>query len=173
MESLPHFKLLLLVTSILGAVVVTTWRLRETRSVVTARKILIPPMGMATGFFMFVLPATRVPWSWALSALAIGALVLSIPISRTSTLTRVGDEIRMERSRAFLWILLGLVAVRFAARAYVERAVSPLQTGSLFFLLAFGMIARWRVEMFLQYRRLRDAAGPLAAPAEAGATGPW
>lgn len=154
MESLPHFKLILLVTSIVGAIVVTWWRLSETNSRVTAKKIIIPPLGMSTGLFMFAVPATRVPWSWGIAALVIGAAVLSWPLLLTSTLSRVGDEIRMQRSRAFLWILLGLVAIRFAARSYVETLLSPLQTGAIFFLLALGMVAAWRAQLYLQYRKL-------------------
>jgi membrane protein CcdC involved in cytochrome C biogenesis len=157
MESIPHFKLLLLLMSIAGAVVVTAWRMRETNAAVTARKIVIPPLAMSTGFFMFVAPQARVPVRWAVAALLVGALVLSWPLALTSKLTRVGDEIRMVRSRAFLWILAGLVAVRFAARGYVETMINPVQTGALFFLLAFGMIGRWRVGMYLEFQRLRAA----------------
>jgi membrane protein CcdC involved in cytochrome C biogenesis len=32
--------------------------------------------------------------------------------------------------------------------------VSPLQTGSIFFLIALGMIVPWRMLMYLDYRRL-------------------
>lgn len=157
MDAIPHFKLLLLVTSIAGAIVVMSWRMRETNAAVTARKIVIPPLAMSTGFFMFLAPQTRVPWSWAAAAVLTGALVLSWPLARSSKLTRVGDEIRMVRSRAFLGILVGLVVVRFAARSYLETVISPLQTGSIFFLLAFGMIARWRAGMYAEFQRLRAA----------------
>ncbi|MEO6910611.1 MAG: CcdC protein domain-containing protein, partial [Edaphobacter sp.] len=40
--------------ALLGFAGVMVWRVREGRSAVTARKILIPPFGMATGFCMFV-----------------------------------------------------------------------------------------------------------------------
>jgi membrane protein CcdC involved in cytochrome C biogenesis len=30
------------------------------------------------------------------------------------------------------------------------------QTGALFFVLAFGMILRWRAQMLLEYRKLTD-----------------
>jgi membrane protein CcdC involved in cytochrome C biogenesis len=33
-----------------GAVVIIVWRLREARTAVSLRKIIIPPLGMATGF---------------------------------------------------------------------------------------------------------------------------
>jgi membrane protein CcdC involved in cytochrome C biogenesis len=81
---------------------------------------------------------------------------------RSSKLTRVGDEVLMKRSRAFLWILIGLVAVRFGLRAYIEQTVSAPQTGALFFLLALGAIVRWRAGMLVEYLKLR--APPQGAP---------
>jgi membrane protein CcdC involved in cytochrome C biogenesis len=44
--------------------------------------------------------------------------------------------------------------VRFAARGYFNTIMSIEQTGGLFFILAFGMILRWRLNMFFQYRAL-------------------
>jgi membrane protein CcdC involved in cytochrome C biogenesis len=140
--------------SILGGAIVFTWRLSETNRPITARKILIPPLGMSTGLFMFLYPPTRIPLAWAAAALASGTLFFTYPLARTSRLTRDGNVIRLQRSRAFLWILLGLVAVRFGARGWVERHVSPLQTGSVFFLIALGMILPWRLLMYREYRRL-------------------
>jgi membrane protein CcdC involved in cytochrome C biogenesis len=149
-----------------GAAAMLAWRVREARTPVSTRRIVAPPLGMSTGFLMFLAPAARVPWTWASGAFALGALVLAVPLSRTSRLVRTGDVVWIERSRAFLWILLGLVAVRMALRAYVEQVVSPLQTGALLFVLAFGMIARWRVGMLLEYRRL--VAGPPPALPQGG-----
>jgi membrane protein CcdC involved in cytochrome C biogenesis len=137
-----------------GAAVILAWRVRETQRPVTARSILIPPLGMATGFSMFLSPPFRVPWTWALGAFLVGALVLSYPLTHTSRLTRRGDVIMLHRSRAFLAILVGLVVLRLALRNYVEHLISPTQTAGLFFILAFGMILRWRVGMWLEYRRL-------------------
>jgi membrane protein CcdC involved in cytochrome C biogenesis len=143
-----------LVGSLVGAGVVLVWRIRETKRPVTAPKILIPPLGMATGFCMFIVPEMRVPVLWGLAAFAAGAVFLSHPLIRTSSLTREGDAIMMRRSRAFLGILLGLVALRLLLRAYVERYVSAPQTAALFFLLAFGMLLPWRITMLLRYRKL-------------------
>jgi membrane protein CcdC involved in cytochrome C biogenesis len=142
--------------SLAGAAAVLAWRLRETSRPITVRKIVIPPIGMSTGFAMFAFPPARVPLSWALCAFLVGAVLFAYPLVKTSKLARHGDAIRLQRSKAFLWILLGLFALRFAARAYVEQFVSVLQTGAIFFLLAFGMILPWRVLMLLQYRKLRE-----------------
>jgi membrane protein CcdC involved in cytochrome C biogenesis len=141
--------------SLAGAAVVIGWRLRETRRPVTARSILIPPLGMSTGLAMFVVPATHIPWGWALGAFFTGVLVFSVPLVRTSQLHVEGGAIVLKRSKAFLWILLGLVAVRFGLREYVGRYVTTPQTGAIFFLLALGMVLTWRVMMFRRYRALQ------------------
>ena len=77
--------------SLVGAAVVLIWRIRETQRPVTAPKILVPPLGMATGFSMFIVPEMRVPVLWGVAAFAAGAVFLSHPLIRTSSLTREGD----------------------------------------------------------------------------------
>ena len=54
-----------ILVSLAGLIAVITWRLREARTAVSIRKIVIPPLGMATGFCMFFIPAFRIPWAWA------------------------------------------------------------------------------------------------------------
>jgi len=142
------------ITSVFGAVAVIIWRIREGQTPVTLKKILIPPAGMATGFSMFVVPMFRFPWTWALAAFLTGAIVLAWPLLRTSRLHREGKVIMMKRSSMFLVVIIVLAAVRFAARGYFDRIMTVEQTGGLFFILAFGMILRWRMNMFLQYRSL-------------------
>jgi membrane protein CcdC involved in cytochrome C biogenesis len=147
------------VTSVFGAVAVIIWRIREGQTPVTLKKILIPPAGMATGFSMFLVPMFRVPWLWALVAFLIGAIFLAWPLLRTSRLHREGDVIMMKRSSMFLVVIIALAAVRFAARSYFDRMMTVEQTGGLFFILAFGMIFRWRMSMFLEYRNLTSIRG--------------
>jgi len=143
-----------LLTSILGFIAVMIWRVREGRTAVTARKIIIPPLGMATGFCMFIAPAFRVPLEWAGIAFVLGALVLAYPLLRTSRLTIDGGTVMMSRSRAFFAIVVLLAVIRIAAHSYLDQYVSVQQTAALFFVLAFGMILRWRMSMFFEYRRL-------------------
>ena len=140
--------------SLIGAGGIIAWRLHETRRAVKPYGIILPPIGMSTGFMMFIAPQMRIPLWWGVAAFIVGAAVFAIPLARTSRLERDGDMVMMRRSPAFLAILLALVAVRFALRSYIDQFISPLQTGALFFVLAFGMILRWRVSMFLEYRRL-------------------
>ena len=69
----------------------------------------------------------------------------------------------LQRSNAFLAVLLVLAAVRIAARGYLDTVLTVQQTASLFFMLAFGMILRWRVQMLLEYRAL-TAPAPNSRP---------
>lgn len=142
------------IVSIVGAVVIIIWRIKEGQSAVTLRKIVIPPLGMATGFCMFLAPAFRIPWLWALAAFLIGAIFLAWPLLLTSRLHREGDAIMMKRSSMFLIVIIVLAAVRFLARGYFDKLLTVEQTGALFFVLAFGMILRWRASMLFAYRSL-------------------
>lgn len=153
------------VTSVFGAIAVIVWRIREGQTPVTLKKILIPPAGMATGFSMFVVPIFRIPWLWALVAFLIGAIVLAYPLLRTSRLHREGEVIMMKRSSMFLVVIIVLAAVRFAARGYFDRIMTVEQTGGLFFILAFGMVLRWRMNMYFEYRALTGRPQPLEMPA--------
>jgi membrane protein CcdC involved in cytochrome C biogenesis len=150
----PVLKLAGLVAPVAGGAAVLAWRFQETRTPVTARKLLIPPLGMSTGFFMFVSPAMRFPLSWGIGAFLVGALVLSWPLARTSSLERTGDVILMQRSRYFVVILLGLLALRLALHDSIGHLLPPKQTASFFFVLAFGMILRWRVSLYRSFRKL-------------------
>ncbi len=142
------------IAAVAGLVAVLAWRVREGRTAVTIRKILIPPVGMATGFSMFVIPAFRVPLTWAIGAFLIGAIALAYPLLLTSRLERNGETIMMKRSGAFFAVVVVLAAIRYLARGYFDRLMTMEQTGGLFFVLAFGMILRWRMSMFFEYRAL-------------------
>jgi len=152
MVALPPIPSILV--SLAGLVAVTMWRLREARTAVSLRKILIPPLGMATGFSMFLIPAFRIPWAWAGLAFAIGAVALAWPLLLTTRLERQGESIMMKRSSAFLVVILVLAAIRFAARGYFNTILTGQQTAGVFFILAFGMIVIWRAKMLMDFRRL-------------------
>jgi membrane protein CcdC involved in cytochrome C biogenesis len=151
--------------SLAGLAAVLVWRLREVRSTISLRKIVIPPLGMSTGFCMFFMPAFRIPWLWAGCAFLIGALALASPLLLTTRLVRQGDTITMKRSSAFLAVLLVLAAVRFLARGYFDTIATAQQSAAVFFILAFGMIVTWRAKLLLDFRKLAaesPALDPLA-----------
>jgi membrane protein CcdC involved in cytochrome C biogenesis len=141
-------------SAVLGFFAVLAWRIREGRSAVTIRKIVIPPMGMATGFCMFIVPAFRVPWTWAAAAFATGAVFLAYPLIRTSRLTLQDGTVMMHRSASFFVVIVVLAIIRILAHSYFDTIMTVPQTGALFFVLSFGMILRWRLSMLLEYRRI-------------------
>ncbi len=151
--------------SLAGLIGVITWRVREARTPVSIKKIVIPPLGMSTGFSMFVVPAFRIPWAWGLVAFLIGAVVLAYPLLRTSRLVRQGDVVTMQRSSAFFSVIVILAAIRLLAHGYFDALLTVQQTGALFFVLAFGMISHWRARMLLEYRKLvREEVPVLSMP---------
>jgi membrane protein CcdC involved in cytochrome C biogenesis len=156
------------IVSLVGLAGVLAWRVREGRSAVTLKKIIMPPLGMATGFCMFMVPMCRIPFLWGLIAFLIGAVVLAYPLLLTSDLHYQNGVIMMKRSSAFFSVIIVLALVRYLARGYFDRFLNLEQTGALFYLLAFGMIVRWRAKLYFAYRAL--TSGPaVPAPEEASA----
>jgi len=140
--------------ALIGTLAVLAWRVRESRRPVSLGSLIIPPLGMSTGFSMFAMPAFRIPWTWGLAAFVLGAFVFAYPLVSSPQLTIEDGLIMMRRSRWFLVVILGLAAVRLGLREYVSSIISVQQTAGLFFVLAFGMIVRWRTTLLMEYRQL-------------------
>lgn len=129
-------------------------RLKASRRPVTVKKIIIPPLGMTTGFGMFIVPDFHIPVLWGATAFAVGWLFFSYPLNRSTQFELIDGEVYAKRTRGFAYILIGLLALRLVLHEVVEQYISVLQTGSVFFLLAYGMILRWRLFMLKEYRRI-------------------
>jgi membrane protein CcdC involved in cytochrome C biogenesis len=147
------------ITSTLGMIVIACavifFRLRSTKKPTSVKKIIMPPLGMSSGFLMFLYVPMRIPILWGSIAFAVGAVFFAYPLILTSKFERVGEEIYLRRSKAFIGILIVLLLVRLILHSYVEEWVSIMQTGAIFFILAFGMLLPWRITMYLQYRKLK------------------
>ncbi|GMA63370.1 cytochrome c biogenesis protein CcdC [Alicyclobacillus fastidiosus] len=156
------------VIAVVFALTVIFVRLRAAGKPTSARKILIPPMMMSTGFLMYIFPFTRERISYAIIAFLAGC-VLSYPLIATSKMFVRDKAVYLHRSKAFIYILLGLLVLRLILHSVVEHYVTIYQTGSLFFDLAFGMLVPWRLAMFVQYRRLVQGRGPISPSVESKA----
>ena len=142
------------VIAVVFALMVIVVRVRGSGKPTNARKILIPPLGMSTGFFMYIVPATHEPFRYAVYAFLVG-MVFSYPLILTSKMYRGDDElVYLKRSKSFVLILLVMLILRVVLHEYVGQYVTILQTGSIFFVLAFGMILPWRIAMLIRYRKL-------------------
>jgi membrane protein CcdC involved in cytochrome C biogenesis len=146
-------------TSTIGMIIMAFFvillRIRNTKKPISIRKIIMPPIGMSTGFLMFVYPPLRFPLHWGFIDFAIGAILFSIPLIITSKFEQVGNEVFLRRSKAFIVILLTILSIRLLLHSYVEQWVSISQTAALFFVLAFGMLIPWRVAMYFQFVKLK------------------
>lgn len=157
-HTLPiYFKAIAPIIAFLMASTFFIIRLRATKKPTSTKKIIIPPIGMSTGFLMFLLPEFHIPITWAILSFLTGALFFSLPLIKTSTFEIKEDQIYLKQSRAFVFILTGLFLLRLALHNYIEHHISVFQTGSLFFLLAFGMLLPWRIAMLIQYRKLEQS----------------
>jgi membrane protein CcdC involved in cytochrome C biogenesis len=137
-----------------GGLMLIALRIRAGRRPATLRKIVMPPLGMATGFIMFAFPVTHIPWLWALSAFGTGLLMFSFPLVVSTRLEKVQEDIYVRRSKAFIAILAVLLLIRLLLHGVVEDYMTIPQTGAIFYLLAFGMIVPWRLAILSDYLRL-------------------
>jgi membrane protein CcdC involved in cytochrome C biogenesis len=141
--------------AILMGILIFKFRMRETRQPVTLKKIILPPIFMSTGFLMFVMPFFRIPWVEAGEAFLVG-MMFSVLLIITSKFEIKNDAVYLVRSKAFIFILVGLFAIRLALKWYVGTTVSYLETSSLFFIVAFGMIMPWRLAMLVLFMKKKN-----------------
>jgi membrane protein CcdC involved in cytochrome C biogenesis len=159
---LPHLEAFALVGGLVMFTIITRHRMKEAARPLSPRKIILPPLFMSTGAFMYLAPIFR-PTSTQ-GALAIGAgAFFSLFLIATTRLERRDDQVFLKPSRAFIVVLLALFAVRFVLKTWLRHSIGFEQLGGVFFLLAFTMIVAWRLAMFLSYRRLKLAPVPVAA----------
>jgi membrane protein CcdC involved in cytochrome C biogenesis len=139
------------IIAIIMALLVIFIRLKASKKPTSIKKIIMPPIGMSTGFLMFVVPETHIPWSYASIAILVGIL-FSIPLIATSKFEYIDGQIYLKRSKGFPLILLTLLVLRIGLHSYVEKYITLPQTGAAFYILAFSMILPWRLVMLKRYR---------------------
>lgn len=129
-------------------------RMKAAERPVSVKKIILPPLFMSTGAFMFLHPYFRVTGSEIVEAVIIGML-FSILLIKTSRFETRDQDIYLKRSKAFAFILIGLLVVRLLGKSYLSQTIDVGQLSGMFWILAFGMIVPWRLAMLAQYKKLR------------------
>ncbi len=137
------------------AITVLIVRLKAAKKPVNLKKIILPPIFMSTGALMFMFPMFRLTGVEVLEAVLVG-MVFSIFLIKTSSFEVRNNEIYIKRSKAFAFILIGLLIVRLVAKWLLSSSIDVGQLGGMFFLLAFAMIVPWRISMYLQYRKIHN-----------------
>lgn len=140
------------VVVIVFALAVIVVRLKASSRPTSFKKIMIPPLGMTTGFLLFVAPQTHIPFLYALFAVIVGCL-FSYPLILSSKMEIRDGDIYLKRSKGFVIIIFVLLALRVILHNYIQDYVTIAQTGAVFFVLAFAMLLPWRLAMLRQFRQ--------------------
>lgn len=130
-------------------------RLKAAKKPASIKKIILPPIFMSTGALMFIFPAFQIQWIQVLEALIVG-MVCSIFLIKTSKFEIRGQAIYLIPSKSFVFILFGLLLFRIIIKLAIGSTISLGETSGMFFLLAFGMIATWRLSMLYKYLQLES-----------------
>lgn len=129
-------------------------RARASRKPSSIKKIILPPLFMSTGALMFLFPVFRISWLQTMEALLVG-IVCSLFLISTSHFKINGQQIYLIPSKAFIFILATLLAVRLTFKLVFSQTLPLGELSGMFFLLAFGMIASWRIAMVIKFKRLK------------------
>ncbi|WP_445487233.1 CcdC family protein [Niallia sp. 03133] len=128
-------------------------RMKAAKKPVSAKKIILPPIFMSTGALMFLFPDFAVTGKEILEAVIVGML-FSILLIKTSHFEIKENSVYLKRSRAFVFILFGLLAIRIIAKLILSSSIDVGQLSGMFWILAFSMIVPWRITMYIHYRKL-------------------
>lgn len=142
-----------LVSAVVMGTLLTILRSKAAKKPASAKKILLPPLFMSTGALMFLFPFFRVPWIHVAEALAVGVL-FSFLLVKTSNFEKRDGEVYLKPSKAFIFILFGLLGLRIALKVVLSSEIDVGELSGMFWLLAFGMIVPWRLMMYKKYRAL-------------------
>lgn len=130
-------------------------RMKAAKKPATAKKIILPPVFMSTGALMFIFPYFRVTPLEIAEAVIVGIL-FSILLIKTSKFEIRDKDIYLKRSKAFLYILIGLLVVRMAGKLILSSTIDYGQLSGMFWILAFGMIVPWRIAMYMNFKKLQQ-----------------
>ncbi|NSL51088.1 cytochrome c biogenesis protein CcdC [Bacillus sp. P2(2020)] len=148
---------ILMVATTVGALIMAILamflRMKAAQKPTNAKKIILPPLFMSTGFLMFLFPIFHLTFAEVIEALSVG-LVFSILLIKTSKFEIRNNEIYLKRSKAFMFILIGLLIARIILKSILGQYIPFGETSGMFFILAFGMILPWRLAMLYSYKKL-------------------
>jgi membrane protein CcdC involved in cytochrome C biogenesis len=128
-------------------------RLKAAKKPTSLKKIVLPPIFMTSGAMMYLFPKFWLTPMEILEAVVVG-MFFSIFLIKTSKFEIQGNDIYLKRSKAFVFILIGLLIIRIAMKSFLSSTIDLGQLSGMFFLLAYSMIVPWRVAMYMDYKRL-------------------
>lgn len=150
--------MMIIISSVIAAAMaisVMIVRIKSSDKPASPKKIILPPIFMSTGALMFLFPIFRVTGEEFLEAITLG-VIFSIFLIKTSKFEIKNNEIYLKRSKAFVFILIGLLVIRIAMKSILSTTIDYGALSGMFWILAFGMIVPWRIAMFMSYRKLSN-----------------
>ncbi|MEK3854989.1 CcdC family protein [Cytobacillus sp. FSL H8-0458] len=147
------FVLISSIGAVFMAIFAMVIRMKAAKKPASAKKIILPPIFMSTGALMFTVPYFRVTPMEILEAATVG-LLFSILLIKTSSFEIKDSEIYLKRSKAFAFILIGLLVTRIIGKIVLSSTIDYGQLSGMFWILAFSMIVPWRIAMYMNYRKL-------------------
>ncbi|WP_282140356.1 CcdC family protein [Cytobacillus oceanisediminis] len=147
------FVLISSIGAVFMAIFVMFIRMKAAKKPASAKKIILPPIFMSTGALMFVVPYFRVTPMEILEAATVGML-FSILLIKTSSFEIRDSDIYLKRSKAFAFILIGLLVIRIIGKMVLSSTIDYGQLSGMFWILAFSMILPWRIAMYMNFRKL-------------------
>lgn len=131
-------------------------RMRASKKPTNEKKIIIPPIAMSSGAVMFLFEKFRVPPMQILEAAAVGVVFSTILIA-TSKFEVKGQDIYLKRSKAFIFILIGLLVFRIIAKMILSSSIDVGELAGMFWILAFAMLLPWRIAMLIQFKKIKKS----------------
>ncbi|GLC89384.1 CcdC family protein [Lysinibacillus piscis] len=142
------------VMAIVMGTFVMVLRMRAAKQPTNERKIIIPPIAMSTGALMFIFEQFRVPPMQILESALVG-MVFSTILITTSKFEVRNQAIYLKRSKAFAFILIGLLVFRVIAKIVLSSSIDVGELAGMFWILAFAMLVPWRVAMLVQFKKIK------------------
>lgn len=136
----------------------TVVRSKAVKRPASIKTIILPPLFMSTGALMFIFKEFRVPPLQIVEAIVVGML-FSLILIRTTNFEFRNNEIYMKRSKAFVFILFGLLIIRLIGKLALSNSIDVGELGGMFWILAFGMIVPWRIAMVVKFNKLNKTKG--------------
>jgi membrane protein CcdC involved in cytochrome C biogenesis len=128
-------------------------RMKAAKKPTNSFKIIMPPVFMSSGALMYVVPQFRLTPMEIGEAVILGML-FSILLIKTSKFEIRENDIYLKRSKAFVYILVGLLVVRLGLKTILSSTIDFGELSGMFFLVAFSMIVPWRIAMYRDYKNL-------------------
>ena len=129
-------------------------RAKAAKKPASVKNIILPPIMMSTGAFMYIFPVFRISLYQVLEAFLVG-VIFSVLLIATSKFEVKDQNIYLTPSKICIFVLFGLLAVRIILKTIIGQSISVGETSGMFFMLAFGMILTWRLAMLVKFLKLK------------------